>query len=313
MQTIIAKSAAANNPQIASVNNNSNRTLVDALVSSHIYRDYERAFSNLTGLPMALQPVETWQLPYHGKRNENALCAMMSQKSTSCAACLQVQVQLCRQDTDQTRTVTCALGLSDSAVPIRLNNRLIGFLQIGQVFLKKPTAAQFENVARQTAKWGVKTDRATLKKAFFSGKVVTPMEHKSAIKLLTIFAQHLSALSNQVFIQCENSEPPVIAKARAFIAEHQTEALSLGRVAKAVNVSSYYFCKMFKKIAGINFTEYVARARIEKSKNLLLNPNLRISEIAFEVGFQSLTHFNRVFKKILGQSPTQYRAQLVSH
>ena len=313
MQPIIAKSATANNSQIASANNDSNRTLVDALVSSHIYRDYERAFSNLTGLPMALQPVETWQLPYHGKRNENALCAMMSQKSSSCAACLQVQDQLCRQSTDQPRTITCALGLSDSAVPIRLNNRLIGFLQIGQVFLKKPTAAQFERVAKQTVKWGVKTDRATLKKAFFSGKVVTPMEHNSAIKLLTIFAQLLSALSNQVFIQRENSEPPVIAKARAFIAEHQTEALTLGQVAKAVNVSSYYFCKMFKKIAGINFTEYVARARIEKSKNLLLNPNLRISEVAFEVGFQSLTHFNRVFKKILGQSPTQYRAQLVSH
>jgi len=51
--------------------------------------------------------------------------------------------------------------------------------------------------------------------------------------------------------------------------------------------------------------------RIEKSKNLLLNPNLRISEIAFEVGFQSLTHFNRVFKKVLGQSPTEYRAKVL--
>ena len=51
---------------------------------------------------------------------------------------------------------------------------------------------------------------------------------------------------------------------------------------------------------------------IEKAKNLLLNPNLRVSEIAFEVGFQSLTHFNRVFKKLLGQSPTEYRAQLLA-
>jgi AraC-like DNA-binding protein len=50
--------------------------------------------------------------------------------------------------------------------------------------------------------------------------------------------------------------------------------------------------------------------RIEKAKNLLLNPNLRISEIAYEIGFQSLTHFNRVFKKIIGQSPTEYRSQL---
>ena len=294
-------------------NGNGNRALVDALVNSRIYRDYERAFGDITGLPVALQPVETWQLPHHGKRNENALCALMSQKSSACAACLQVQERLCLQAAMEPHTITCPLGLSDSAVPVRMSDRLIGFLQIGQVFRKKPTDAQFEKVARQTDKWGIKTDRAAIKQAFFSGKVVTPKEHDSAIKLLSIFAQHLAMLSNQVFIQRENAEPPVIAKARAYIHEHQTEELSLGQVAKAANMSSYYFCKMFKKIVGINFTDYVARVRIEKSKNLLLNPNLRVSEIAFEVGFQSLTHFNRVFKKILGQSPTEYRAQLLAH
>jgi AraC-like DNA-binding protein len=50
--------------------------------------------------------------------------------------------------------------------------------------------------------------------------------------------------------------------------------------------------------------------RIEKAKNLALNPNLKISEIAFDVGFQSLTHFNRVFRKLTGHSPTGYREQL---
>ena len=65
-----------------------------------------------------------------------------------------------------------------------------------------------------------------------------------------------------------------------------------------------------EKATGLNFTDYVSRVRIEKAKNLLLNPHLRVSEIAYEVGFQSLTHFNRVFKKIIGQSPTNYRTQL---
>jgi len=51
---------------------------------------------------------------------------------------------------------------------------------------------------------------------------------------------------------------------------------------------------------------------VEKAKNLLLNRNLRVSEIAYEVGFQSLTHFNRVFKRILGVSPTKYRTRLPS-
>jgi len=118
-------------------------------------------------------------------------------------------------------------------------------------------------------------------------------------------------LSNQILVQHRNAEPPVITRAKAFVAEHQTEEIHLGEVAKAVNTSTFYFCKMFKKVTGINFTDYLSRVRIEKSKNLLLNPNLRVSEIAFEVGFQSLTHFNRVFKKILGQSPTEYRAQLL--
>jgi AraC-like DNA-binding protein len=117
-------------------------------------------------------------------------------------------------------------------------------------------------------------------------------------------------LSNQILVRQENAEPPVITKAKKFIEEHQTEEMSLTDVAKAVNTSSFYFCKIFRKFTGINFTDYVARLRIERAKNLLLNPNLRISEIAFEVGFQSLTHFNRVFKRILGQSPTDYRQQL---
>ena len=294
-------------------NGNGNRALVDALTNSRIYRDYERAFSDMTGLPIALQPVETWQLPHHGKRNENAFCALVSKKSRSCASCLQMQEKLCQLATNDADTVVCPAGLSDTAVPVRMSDRLVGYLQIGQVFRKKPTEAQFNKVAQLCEKWGLDASRETLKKAYFSGKVISQKEHDSAVKLLSIFAQHLAMLSNQVFIQQENSEPPVITKARTYIHEHQTEEISLGQVAKAVNMSSYYFCKMFKKVTGINFTDYVARVRIEKSKNLLLNPNLRVSEIAFEVGFQSLTHFNRVFKKILGQSPTEYRAQLLAH
>lgn len=231
----------------------------------------------------------------------------------SCASCLQTQDQLRQKATTEPSSITCQAGLSDSAVPVLMSDRLVGYLQIGQVFRKKPTEQQFKKVEQLCQKWGLEVDRATLRKAYFSGKVVTQAEHESAIKLLTIFAQHLAMLSNQVFIQQKNSEPPVITKARAYIHEHQTEELSLGQVAKAVNMSSYYFCKTFKKVVGINFTDYVARVRIEKSKNLLLNPNLRVSEIAFEVGFQSLTHFNRVFKKVLGQSPTEYRAQLLGH
>jgi AraC-like DNA-binding protein len=192
-----------------------------------------------------------------------------------------------------------------------MGERLVGFLQTGQIFRKKPTQTQFDRTAQLVAEWGVAVEKDELKQAFFATKVLSSRQHEAAVKLLAIFAQHISMVSNQILVQRVNTEPPAITRAKQFILENQGEDLSLGQVAKAVNTSTFYFCKMFKKTTGLNFTDYVSRIRIEKAKNLLLNRNLRVSEIAYEVGFQSLTHFNRVFKKIMGQSPTDYRGQLV--
>ena len=290
---------------------NANKNLSEILASSKVFHDYERAFSDTTGLPVTLRPVESWQLPHHGRRNENPFCGMMAEKSRACAACLQVQQQLAEKATVEPQTVTCHFGLCETAVPVRLGEQLIGFLQTGQVFRRKPTAAQFERTAKLAEDWGVPVNRAALKKAYFSTRILSSKQHDAMVKLLSIFAQHLSMVSNQVVVQQENAEPPAITKARQFIQDHQTDDLSLGEVARAVNTSSFYFCKIFKKFTGLNFTHYLSRLRIEKARNLLLNPNLRVSEIAYEVGFQSLTHFNRVFKRIIGQSPTDYRAQLL--
>lgn len=292
---------------------NTDRSLIEALSNSKVFQEYERAFTEATGMPVALRPVETWNLPHHGKRNEGPFCSLISEKSRACASCLQVQERLTQLATDEAQTVGCPNGLCDTVVPVRLGGRVIGFLQTGQVFKKRPTEGQFLKVARQVAEWGVDIDRETLRRAYFATRVVPGKQHDSIVKLLSIFAQHLAMLSNQVVVQHENAEPPVIARAKEFIQEYQTENLRLSHVARAVNTSTFYFCKMFKKVTGINFTDYLSRVRIEKSKNLLLNPNLRVSEIAFEVGFQSLTHFNRVFKKILGQSPSEYRAQLLGN
>jgi AraC-like DNA-binding protein/ligand-binding sensor protein len=287
------------------------RALIEALSNSKLFHDYERAFTEATGLPVALRAVESWQLPHHGQRNESPFCAMVLETSRACASCLQVQEKLAESAAHEPHTIGCPAGLCDTAVPVRLGDRLIGFLQTGQVFRKRPTEAQFRRVTELVKEWGVHVDPAKLKEAYFGTPVLPGKRHEAIVKLLAVFAQHLSLLSNQVLLQQDNAEPPVITRAKEYIQEHQTENLRLGHVARAVNTSTFYFCKMFKKVTGINFTDYLSRVRIEKSKNLLLNPNLRVSEIAFEVGFQSLTHFNRVFKKILGQSPTEYRTQLL--
>jgi AraC-like DNA-binding protein len=105
------------------------------------------------------------------------------------------------------------------------------------------------------------------------------------------------------------AEPVDIWKARNFICEHSGEELSLTQVARAVNISPNYLSEKFRQVTGINFVDHVAFTRFEKARTLLPDAGLRISEIAFAVGFQSLSQFNRVFKRLAGRSPTQYRVE----
>jgi YesN/AraC family two-component response regulator len=221
-----------------------------------------------------------------------------------------VQQELADKAIETSESAVCPFGLTDSAVPVRMGEKVVGYLQTGQVFRRRPTEGQFKRVLGLARRWGMEVEEEQMRSAYFSGKVLEGRQHDHIIRLLSIFAQHLSLISNQIVVQQKSVEPPVITKAKEFIASHQTEDLTLSQVAKAVNTSTFYFCKMFKKVTGLNFTDYVSRLRVERARNLLLNKNLRVSEIAYEVGFQSLTHFNRVFKRILGVSPTQYRAKL---
>ena len=103
------------------------------------------------------------------------------------------------------------------------------------------------------------------------------------------------------------AEPVAIWKARKYIEEHSDEELSLTKVANVVKLNANHLSENFKQVTGINFVEYVARTRFANACDLLRNPKLPISEIAFAAGFQSLSQFNRIFKRFSGKSPTQYR------
>jgi AraC-like DNA-binding protein/ligand-binding sensor protein len=289
---------------------NGDGELIETLEHSALYQGYQHAFTAATGLPLALRPMVTWQLPLHGKPGENSFCSMTAEKSRTCAACLQLQDRLAKAATQSPCTMTCGYGLSETAVPIRLGAQTIGYLQTGQVLLKKPTPARFRQAVKEAQRMGVDLNTPRVRQAYFATPVMSRHKMDSVANLLGVFADHLAIQSNQIAVQQASAEPPVIARAKRFIEDHHRDDLSLGQVAASVHTSLFYFCKLFKRHTGVSFTEYVSRLRTEKAKKLLLNLNLRVSEIAYEVGFQSLTHFNRVFKRILHESPSEYRARL---
>ncbi len=217
---------------------------------------------------------------------------------------------MCHPAAREPQSAVCFAGLREAAVPVRAGERLLGFLQTGEVIVGPPNRRQFAKVVRGLRTRGAKLDAPKLERAYFRTKTLTPKQYKSVLRLLAIFAQHLGLVADQLAIRACHAEPEGVVKARKFIEEQHGEHIALGDVSRAVNMSTFYFCKVFKKATGFTFTEYLSRVRIGKAREMLVNPNLRISEAAFEAGFQSLTHFNRTFHRQFGQSPTEYRAAL---
>ena len=291
---------------------NSNDQLIETLRRSATFQNYERAFAVTTGMPLALRSVENWQLPFRGLRRESAFCAVMAEKSRTCAACLQLQEKLSVEARDEPATRTCAYGLCETAVPVKLGPQTIGFLQTGQVMRQPPNETSFQRAVAQAANRGVEIQNEPTRRAYFATPVVGPKKLEAIAGLLAIFAEHLAIKSNQLVVQTVHAESPLITRAKRFIQEHYTEELSLDQVSSTVHTNRFYFCRQFRKATGVSFTEFVSRTRVEKAQHLLLNPNLQISEIAFAAGFQSLANFNRMFKKIVGRSPTNDRDQLPS-
>lgn len=284
--------------------------VVDRLKASQIFRDYQEAFETATGLPLVLRAVGSFEPPLRGSSQIASFCRLMGGTSKTCAACLQLQATVESEAVTDCKTIECFAGLSESVVPVRIGEKVIAYLQTGQVLMRAPSEKNFRSAMAQLEKWKATMDVEQLRTAYFETRVITKARYGAVLRLLNSFAQHLSLLSNELMITQTAPEAPAITKARAFIAEQLGEELSLEQVARAANTSPFYFCKIFKAATGLTFTDYVARARIEKTKQLLLNPHTRISEAAYAAGFQSLSQFNRVFRRIVGQAPTTYRENL---
>jgi len=101
-------------------------------------------------------------------------------------------------------------------------------------------------------------------------------------------------------------------KAKEYIAENFSKELSLEEVAEHVQLSPFYFSKLFHEQCGVTFIDYLTGARIERARELLSDPKQTIKEIGIQVGYRDPNYFSRVFKKTIGFSPTEYRITSVS-
>lgn len=111
---------------------------------------------------------------------------------------------------------------------------------------------------------------------------------------------------------CDNRYNNKIAAAIKYIEENYVNNLSLEEVAGYINMNASYFSNIFKKDTGMYFSDFIQKIRVEKSKSLLIQPRYKIYEISEKVGFTDEKYYFKIFKKITGITPTQYRNGLFS-
>jgi AraC-like DNA-binding protein len=284
--------------------------LFEALSASKIYSDYRDAFSKATGVPLTLHQGGECRFVQYPKAAQVPFCTLMAHTKRACANCYKLQSQLELRAGAEARALYCFAGLCEAEIPVRLGKNVIAFLQTGQVLLSDPSRKEFNRIAKTLLDWGAEVDLKRLEEYYFSVRVLSPEQYHSLLRLLSVFAEHLAACANRFRMERKPARSGPIVKAKRLVEERLQERVSLTEVAAAVNLSATYFSRLFRQATGMTFVDFVARYRIEKAKNLLQDPHRRISEVAFEVGFQSLSQFNRSFRRIEGQSPKQYRAAI---
>jgi two-component system response regulator YesN len=101
------------------------------------------------------------------------------------------------------------------------------------------------------------------------------------------------------------SKPIRIAK--QYIGENYYQALTLEKVSKNIGFNPTYFSTMFKKETGMNFSDYLKKVRIDNAKNMLLDTEQQVEDISYAVGYSDIKYFSRLFKKLAGVTPTEFR------
>lgn len=134
------------------------RRMLETLTGSQMYRDYEHAFVQGTGLPLQLKESALLDVVHHQKKQENPFCALMGKPKETCAECYALQCKVEEQAQFESKTLKCFAGMCETAVPVRVGKNVIAFLHTGQVMVQKPDHVQFKQIAAMLIQWGAEID-----------------------------------------------------------------------------------------------------------------------------------------------------------
>lgn len=186
--------------------------------------------------------------------------------------------------------------------------------QLEQLQNKDAAAEDFRafaaGVAEQTSKTVMKLNLPELEMGLVAALSGEPFAAFYSTQQYSEWLQELVTPVLAAVRSGSETRDPVISFVLEYLDKHYGEDINLNIVADKLNLTSGYLSSIFKEKTGINFSEYLNTLRIERAKELLVNIDLRIQDIALQVGYQNVNSFIRMFKRASGLTPGEYRKRV---
>jgi len=267
------------------------------------------AFAEATGLPVTLLPASTASAP-ELQPATSGFCidgCLGPDSGKWCQRSLQGAERKAFTSGTSVR-FRCPSGLLKILVPVWIGEQHLGNVMVGPFSLKTLSATRLTRLRQRLKRFGLQDESRRLRVSVNCSPVVPADKAAAASELVNLFAQYLSECANALCMERAAGESSLLKQVEACLEELQDDTLASRTVAQRLQLSPCHFCKLFKQQTGMTFSEFRTLRRVEKARQLLLNPRLRVSEVAYQSGFKSLPHFIRAFRRHQGCSPSQYRA-----
>ena len=196
----------------------------------------------------------------------------------------------------------CHMGLVEIASPIMYGDTLLGYILIGQ-FTDNPDKEQIRRNVMKAAKQYRFSASEPLKE--LDNIVYLDSQYTTALTQLIEMCSNYIWLNR--IVKLNNSD--LGQEIRLYIATHLTENLSVDTICSKYNISPSGLYQLFQKVFGCGVVKIIREERIKRAKELLLDSNFSISDIASQVGILDANYFIRVFKAETGMTPGEYRKQ----
>ena len=234
------------------------------------------------------------QLPFHQQIHKCPMCDLAKTTPAGYSACVRCRNTVLKWVIRRKKALCglCAKGVFEYCHPVLRGTEVAAVVFIGNILTEDP---------RQ---------KARLRKHFQNPPLETMEKSFSAAgcrQTAVLVENYIHFLLDRYGESCEAPANALIGNIKNYLQEMLLTDFSIGDIAAVFNYNPKYLGRLFKTETGYTIREYSNVLKIERAKGLLARQTRSISDISSLSGYNNLTHFNRVFKKVTGQSPQEYR------